>query len=103
MNIRTTVSCLSMFVCSSLLIKSLYIKDWKLCTVAVFSLILSVYFFILNKRYLKEIKSDTSLIDEYNVRYQIKEQDDYFVKRQFEDTEDEGVSRFNCVSVRYED
>ena len=103
MNIRTTASCLGMFVCSSLLIKSLYESNWELLTVSIFSLTLAIYLYILNKRYSQECKTDSRTIDDYYVRRQFEEQDEYYVKHQFEDREDEGVSRYNCVSVRHED
>ena len=89
MNVRTTASCLSMFVCSSLLIKSLYESNWELLTVSIFSLTLVIYLYILNKRYSQEYKTDSKTIDDYYSNHQYNvHSNDYYVRRQFENTED---------------
>ena len=89
MNVRTTVSCLSMFVCSSLLIKSLYESNWELLTVSIFSLTLAIYLYILNKRYSQEYKPDSKTIDDYYSNHQYNvHSNDYYVRRRFENTED---------------
>lgn len=89
MNVRTTASCLSMFVCSSLLIKSLYESNWELLTVSIFSLTLAIYLYILNKRYSQEYKTDSKTIDDYYSNHQYNvHSNDYYVRRRFENTED---------------
>ena len=89
MNVRATASCLSMFVCSSLLIKSLYESNWELLTVSIFSLTLVIYLYILNKRYSQEYKTDSKTIDDYYSNHQYNvHSNDYYVRRQFENTED---------------
>lgn len=89
MNVRTTASCLSMFVCSSLLIKSLYESNCELLTVSIFSLTLAIYLYILNKRYSQEYKTDSKTIDDYYSNHQYNvHSNDYYVRRRFENTED---------------
>lgn len=89
MNVRTTASCLSMFVCSSLLIKSLYESNWELLTVSIFSLTLAIYLYILNKRYSQEYKTDSKTIDDYYSNHQYNvHSNDYYVRRRFENSED---------------
>jgi hypothetical protein len=89
MNIRTTASCLSMFVCSSLLIKSLYESNWELLTVSIFSLTLAIYLYVLNKRHTQEYKADSTMIDDYHSNHNYNNHSNsYYVNRKFDNTED---------------